>query len=525
MTSMEYEKSNISSYPCRYCNKTICWNKEKSVYCDLDTNKTHTCPNKLRNNAINTDDIRSNKFENLDKNTIEPKLEIDSEDRLYDPSVYGKEEIVFEENYNNNENKEKNGNHVLNKETDLITIVKQSIVELFIDEYKIPHVAIKINDHTEIISLNNRRFKYLLFKICNDYTKKPNTEKIESILNVLKAEAEFSENIKKLNVRVAKTDDFSIYYDLTNSKWESIKITTEGWEVDKKTPVLFKRYNNQQQQEIPAVYHKDDIFDRFIDLLNVKDEKNKLLLKCYMISLFIPELSKPILILHGEQGSAKSTLQELIKMLVDPSVLRTLIFPKDINELIQKLAHNYIAYFDNISNIQYWISDVLCRAVTGSGFSKRELYTDDDDIIYTFKRCTGINGINLGTLKADLLDRSIIIQLERIPKERRKKIAEIWNKFNDLKSELLGYIFHILVKVLQVKKQGGITLPDGFNRMADFEEFGEIISRCMGNEENRFLQAYQDNIGIQIDEAIDANPLSTVILQFMNERNCWEGTA
>ncbi len=115
--------------------------------------------------------------------------------------------------------------------------------------------------------------------------------------------------------------------------------------------------------------------------------------------------------LHGEQGSAKSTLQELIKMLVDPSSILTLTFPRDINELVQKLSHNYIAYFDNMSNIPEWISDQLCRAVTGSGFSKRELYSDDDDIIYNFKRCIGLNGINLAATKADLLDRGIIIEL------------------------------------------------------------------------------------------------------------------
>ena len=92
----------------------------------------------------------------------------------------------------------------------------------------------------------------------------------------------------------------------------------------------------------------------------------------------------------------------------------------NINELIQILSHNYIAYFDNVSIIRDWISDTLCRAVTGSGFSKRQLYTDDDDIIYHFRRCIGFNGVNLGATKADLLDRAIIILLERIPKEKKE---------------------------------------------------------------------------------------------------------
>ena len=66
-----------------------------------------------------------------------------------------------------------------------------------------------------------------------------------------------------------------------------------------------------------------------------------------------------------------------------------------------------------------WISDQLCRAVTGSGFTKRELYSDDNDIIYNFRRCLGFNGINLAATKADLLDRGIIMALERIPESKR----------------------------------------------------------------------------------------------------------
>ena len=219
---------------------------------------------------------------------------------------------------------------------------------------------------------------------------------------------------------------------------------------------------------------------------------NKLLLKCYIISLFIPSIPKPILMLHGEQGSAKTTLQELIKMLVDPSIVKTLTFPRDINELVQQLSHNYMAYYENLSNIKEWISDALCRAVTGTGFSKRQLYTDDEDIIYFFLRCIGFNGINLAATKADLLDRGIIIQLERIPKKEKRKLPDIWNEFETLLPSLLSYIFDVLVKVLQIKQKGGITFPNGLNRMADFEEYAEIISRCMGNPEGELQRVYQE---------------------------------
>ena len=123
-------------------------------------------------------------------------------------------------------------------------------------------------------------------------------------------------------------DNYTFFYDLTNSKWSVIRITPSGWSVvDKDIPILFKRYANQQPQVNPSSEYSNDIFDNFMELINIQDEDTKLLLKCYIISLFIPDIAKPILILHGEQGSAKSTLQELIKMLVDPSIVKTHTFP------------------------------------------------------------------------------------------------------------------------------------------------------------------------------------------------------
>ena len=415
---------------------------------------------------------------------------------------------------------------------DILEKIKEYCIELFVDQYNVPHVRVKVNEHLETLPLSGQRLRNLLFKIYHDETKKISCEKIENIINILKADSVISEKVKYLDLRVGKTDDSTFYYDLTNSKWSVIRIIPSGWSVvDKDIPILFKRFSNQQPQVIPSSEYSSDIFDRFMELINIQEEDTKLLLKCYIISLFIPDIAKPILILHGEQGSAKSTLQELIKMLVDPSIVKTHTFSRGSNELIQILSHNYIVYFDNVSIIRDWISDVLCRAVTGSGFSKRQLYTDDDDIIYHFRRCIGFNGVNLEATKADLLDRAIIILLERIPKEKRKRIEEVWKEFNEIKSQLLGYIFDVIVKVLEFKKQNGSIIPtNGFNRMADFEEYAEIISRCMGNRENEFLRVYQKNINIQIDEAIEASSLSMAVIRLIDDINKkehteWSGSA
>jgi hypothetical protein len=414
-----------------------------------------------------------------------------------------------------------------------LELAEKKCSDLFVDQYSAPYAAVRIDKHLETLPLNSTRFRNWL---CKEFYEKENailnSESINSVLNILKAKAEFGVNRKTLHLRIGDIaeDPYTIYYDLTNKDWQAVKITATESNCNERTwtigysPVIFRRYSNQQPQVYPCREYSSDIFDRFMELINIKDEDNKLLLKCYIIALFIPGVPKPVLMLHGEQGSAKSTLQELIKMLVDPSSILTLSFPRDINELIQKLSHNYVAYFDNISSIKEWISDELCRAVTGSGFSKRQLYTDDDDVIYNFKRCIGFNGINLGATKADLLDRGLIIQLERISKEKRRKLSDIWNDFEKIKPQLLGYIFDILVDVVQVKKNGGIKL-NSQPRMADFAEIAEIISRSMRNRNNKFLETYHKNIGLQTEQALEASPVASCIIKFMDSRIEWKGTA
>lgn len=387
--------------------------------------------------------------------------------------------------------------------------------DLFTDQYSRPYAVIRVDSHTETLSLQSQKFRNWIAKLYFDrHAGTLSNEDVTSALNVLKAKAQFSGVQRYLDIRVVSMPgQDAILYDLTNEKWECVKVTKDDWSVDP-APVVFTRYANHKPQVYPAKEYPADILDRFMQLVNVINEDDKLLLRCYLVSLFIPDIAKPAHMLHGPQGSAKSTLQELIKMVVDPSVTKTLSFPRDSQELTQKLAHNYVAYFDNVSSIPDWISDDLCKAVTGSGFSKRALYTDDDDVIYSFKRCIGFNGINLGASRADLLDRGLIIQLERIPKDKRRKQTDIWKEFDAMLPQLLGFIMDVLVKLLQ--RKGEVQLKET-PRMADFAEYGELIGRCLGYSDNEFIRAYFKNIDLQTEEVLESHPVGLAIKTAVND--------
>jgi hypothetical protein len=448
-------------------------------------------------------------------------------------------EKIIETFGNNSIDKDHNGKED-KKEQDTKIKIALEVAEnytqkLFIDEYKIPYSAVPIDDHLEIFAINSKNFRdWCRLKIYDNQGQVINTETIKDMCSLLSAHAQFK-NKEQINLHLRTASrinngELEWYYDLTNKHWEFIKLTSGGW-CPIKNEILFKRYNNQQPQVYPVKDYEPDIFDRFMKLVNIKanDEESKLLLKIYIVCLMIPDIQKPVLMLHGSQGSAKSSLQEMIKMLVDPSAVKTFSFPRDINELIQQLNHNQVVYYDNISIVKDYISDQLCRAVSGSGSSKRQLYTDDDDVIYSFKRCVGFNGINLGATKPDLLDRGLIIELERIDESKQLKPEDLWKKFEEIKPQLLGYIFDILVKVLEWKNN--VNRPelvlDRLPRMVEFAEYGEIISRCMGNPGNLFINAYRKNIQLQSREVIDSSTIAPALIQLMARRDeeDWIGNA
>ncbi len=61
--------------------------------------------------------------------------------------------------------------------------------------------------------------------------------------------------------------------------------------------------------------------------------------------------------------------------------------------------------------------------------------------------------------------------------------------------------------------------------MADFAEYGEVIARCIRYGENEFIETYFENIEIQNDEVMESSIVANVLMDFMEDRDEWEGSA
>lgn len=398
------------------------------------------------------------------------------------------------------------------------SIMDREDVVLFHDDKGNGYISFEISGHRESWSCKGRDIKRWLSHQVWVKNKKPVTpDMMKNILSVLEANACHEGMEHKLHNRVAWRNG-ELWYDLADPDWQAVKIGSQGWEVMNTPPILFKRYSHHKAQVLPQKNGDPGLFLKYI---NITNEQHKLLLMVFLVSCFIPDFPHPILIVFGSHGGGKSTLSKLLRSTNDPSVIDVIRMPDNHKELIQTLSHHHFLFFDNVSYISESASDDLCGAITGSAFSKRELYTDDDDIIYNLMNCIGINGINLVATRPDLLDRSMLIELERVDEENKKSEEDIYAAFQADLPSILGGVFDVIVKAINIKP--GIT-ADRLPRMVDFALWGCAIAEALGYTKEDFLTAYDINIVRQTEMLLNDNVVATAIVTFMDGKDDWRGT-
>ena len=194
--------------------------------------------------------------------------------------------------------KQGEGNKPVESARIAVNLAREFCQELFIDNLGSHMLAIKVGEHIEVVPIKTSKFKNWLSKLYYDVTLAQaksqqerelsdnnansnnnnterklfegvggdvlSTEALSKSLRVIIGQAEFSGKPRKqLYLRTAKTDDGTIYYDLTNPKWHCIKINHEGWSIIS-SPPIFRRYSHQMEQDIPDAIYPIDIFDNFL---------------------------------------------------------------------------------------------------------------------------------------------------------------------------------------------------------------------------------------------------------------------
>jgi hypothetical protein len=139
--------------------------------------------------------------------------------------------------------------------------------------------------------------------------------------------------------------------------------------------------------------------------------------------------------------------------------------PREDRELFIAASNGHVLAFDNVSVLKPWISDTLCRLASGGGFAVRQLYSDQDEILFDACRPMILNGIEEIVERPDLADRGLSFLLESIPEDRRRTEEELLLQFETERPRILGAL-------LDGVSEGLRRLPDVHSdklpRLADY---------------------------------------------------------
>ncbi len=139
---------------------------------------------------------------------------------------------------------------------------------------------------------------------------------------------------------------------------------------------------------------------------------------------------------------------------------------------------SWVVALDNLSTIHGWLSDAICRAATGGGTSRRQLYTDDGLTVFNFRRAVIITGIDVGGLRGDLADRMVPIQLKRLVKvEPESKLSAAWEV---QRGSIFGGLLDLAAEAHAMLPTVGDAVP--LPRMADYGRALACVDAIMGTD-------------------------------------------
>ena len=238
-------------------------------------------------------------------------------------------------------------------------------------------------------------------------------------------------------------------------------------------------------------------------------------------SWFFPGIAHPAMILHGQPGTGKTTTSKMIKLLVDPSPVLTGGIPREDRDIAMLFDQSWLACFDNLNQLKPWLSDILCRAITGEGKYSRQLYTDDTPILRQYQRCIMLNGIGSPVTRDDLLDRSVVICIEK-PDHQKAETALMKGWANVLPG-ILGAFFSAIS--VGIRNLPSISEEQPF-RMADFTRWGMAMAPGLGFTAEEFLSAYESSIACKWLDSVESSPFSSAVVTFLERHGKpWQGTA
>ena len=343
----------------------------------------------------------------------------------------------------------------------------------------------------------------------------PSGDVLKSVQNALAGKAKFDGDQHATALRIAK-DESGHWIDLCDEAWRAVLVTAAGWRIVERPTVRFRRTKAMRPLPVPL---SGGSLDPLWLLVNIPEEDRSFVL-AWMLEALRAGTPFPVLELIGEQGSAKSTTQRIIRTFIDPNKAMLRSAPKSREDIFVAAGNNHVVSLENLSGLSPEYSDALCTIATGGGMAGRQYYTNDEENIIEAHNPVILNSISAVITRPDLLDRAIVICppviLQRMTEAEQDALLDhhapaIMGGLLDLFSGALAELPNVRIPKEKVP------------RMADFAYLAEAMNRVMGGEEGAFLKRYINHRREATRRTIDASPVAAACIRYIEAGRSFSG--
>lgn len=348
-------------------------------------------------------------------------------------------------------------------------------------------------------------------------------------VNLASARALAEADVRRPWRRVARDDDGAVWIDRgggdPNGERRAVRIATEGWRVVPAKEVVPCFLRAPDALPLPEPEPGEATAETLAEVLNVDPESEELALTWAWIMCALRPFTDaggyPIGLLHGEQGSGKSSAARNLQALVDPSSLTGRALPREERDLFVTAGNRHLLAFDNLSGMGDTFADSLCRLATGGGFSGRTLHTDADETIFIAVKPLLLNGIPSTIIgRPDLAERALSIELR--PLRTRRTDAELAAAFTRLRPALLALACDGIASALRNLDRVKLADPP---RMVDACTWAEAAAEGLGLAPGRIARAWAENRRRAEAEALATDDLAAAVERFLSQEpgHKWRG--
>ena len=377
----------------------------------------------------------------------------------------------------------------------------------------------------ETMAVGGRAFRRLVRTLALEETGAGlSGEGLQAVVDTVDAVADLEGVVRPVHVRVAPAEvggERAVVIDVGDERRRAIVVTRHGWQVTDDSPVAFLHPSGLLPLCDPADPADADLRP-YLDLLNLTDA-GRALVAGWLVSSLFPTGPYFILYIFGDYGSAKTTLGEACKALIDPGAAPLRKPPKDEDALTIAAQNGHVLGFDNLSELKRSMSDAMARVATGAADGRRRLFSDRDEVLMAFQKPQLLTSKVPVIREADLLDRALPVEASVIAEGDRRRKSEVTAGLDAARPAALAAVLNGVSAVLRAEAEQ-TPPPAELPRMADAAVRAVFAEKTLGFPPGTFLDAHRSAVGDVDANVLDGYPAILRLLEELDRRTSAPGT-